>query len=210
MTRNRLVRGETILLLPGVPPSTPCLFQEENGVPAHQPPFRPQKYLMAKLPDPLQTPRVSQRAILSSSGLSSVHQEPGMPAMSFAHCTGTGTHQADLPWLLCGHLCFRQHLERVRLRELSEAEVRQHQEARPALLTSRLRCPQARGLRPIVNVGCSRRASPAPPQRQEGRCSRCSGPSALKPRPSGCAQSPGVSGGCGEVLRSQGAWPEDS
>lgn len=25
-----------------------------------------------------------------------------MPAMSFAHCTGTGTHQADLPWLPAG------------------------------------------------------------------------------------------------------------
>lgn len=61
-----------------------------------------------------------------------------------------------------GDLCFlwlhevfhcRQHLQRVQLRELSEAEVRQHQEARPALPTSRLRfIPKPRGLRPIVNM----------------------------------------------------------
>lgn len=47
----------------------------------------------------------------------------------------------------------RQHFDRVQLRELSEAEVRHLQEARPALLRSRLRfLPKPRGLRPIVNM----------------------------------------------------------
>lgn len=48
----------------------------------------------------------------------------------------------------------RQHFQRVRLRELSEAEVRLLQEARPALLLSKLRfVPKPGGLRPIVNMG---------------------------------------------------------
>lgn len=39
----------------------------------------------------------------------------------------------------------------MQLRELSAAEVKRHQEARPALLTSRLRfLPKPSGLRPIV------------------------------------------------------------
>uniref|UniRef100_A0A2K5MMA9 Telomerase reverse transcriptase n=1 Tax=Cercocebus atys TaxID=9531 RepID=A0A2K5MMA9_CERAT len=47
----------------------------------------------------------------------------------------------------------RQHLKRVQLRELSEAEARQHREARPTLLASRLRfLPKPDGLRPIVNM----------------------------------------------------------
>ncbi|ELR57435.1 Telomerase reverse transcriptase, partial [Bos mutus] len=67
-------------------------------------------------------------------------------------------------WSQLQRLGVRQHLDRVRLRELSEAEVRQHQEARPALLTSRLRfVPKPGGLRPIVNVGCVEGA-PAPPR----------------------------------------------
>ncbi|KAM7231415.1 hypothetical protein CapIbe_017860 [Capra ibex] len=67
-------------------------------------------------------------------------------------------------WSQLQRLGVRQHLERVRLRELSEAEVRQHQEARLALLTSRLRfVPKPGGLRPIVNVGCVEGA-PAPPR----------------------------------------------
>ncbi|XP_076965524.1 telomerase reverse transcriptase isoform X2 [Callospermophilus lateralis] len=49
----------------------------------------------------------------------------------------------------------RQLLERVQLRQLSEAEVRQHQGARPALPTSRLRfVPKPNGLRPIVSMDC--------------------------------------------------------
>ncbi|XP_021114239.1 telomerase reverse transcriptase isoform X3 [Heterocephalus glaber] len=49
----------------------------------------------------------------------------------------------------------RQHFERVQLRELSAAELRQHQEARLALPTSRLRfVPRLSGLRPIVNMDC--------------------------------------------------------
>lgn len=49
--------------------------------------------------------------------------------------------------------CFRQHFDRVQLRELSAAEVKRHREARPALLVSRLRfLPKPRGLRPIVNM----------------------------------------------------------
>lgn len=43
----------------------------------------------------------------------------------------------------------------MQLRQLSEAEVRQHQGARPALPTSRLRfVPKPNGLRPIVSVDC--------------------------------------------------------
>uniref|UniRef100_A0A8C3VK75 Telomerase reverse transcriptase n=1 Tax=Catagonus wagneri TaxID=51154 RepID=A0A8C3VK75_9CETA len=46
-----------------------------------------------------------------------------------------------------------QHLDRVQLRELSEAEIRRHQEAGPAVLTSKLRfVPKPNGLRPIVNM----------------------------------------------------------
>uniref|UniRef100_A0A8C0WZD1 Telomerase reverse transcriptase n=1 Tax=Castor canadensis TaxID=51338 RepID=A0A8C0WZD1_CASCN len=56
-------------------------------------------------------------------------------------------------WSKLQSIGVRQHLQRVQLRELSEAEVRQHQEARPALPTSRLRfIPKPRGLRPIVNM----------------------------------------------------------
>ena len=50
-------------------------------------------------------------------------------------------------------LSFRQHFDRVQLRELSAAEVKRHQEARPTLLMSRLRfLPKPSGLRPIVNM----------------------------------------------------------
>ncbi|XP_047411970.1 telomerase reverse transcriptase [Sciurus carolinensis] len=56
-------------------------------------------------------------------------------------------------WHKLRSLGVRQHLERARLRELSEAEVRQHQGARLALPTSRLRfLPKPSGLRPIVSV----------------------------------------------------------
>nr|XP_020747322.1 telomerase reverse transcriptase isoform X1 [Odocoileus virginianus texanus] len=67
-------------------------------------------------------------------------------------------------WSQLQRLGVRQHLDCVRLRELSEAEVRQRQEARPVLLTSRLRfVPKPGGLRPIVNMGCVVGA-PAPPR----------------------------------------------
>uniref|UniRef100_A0A2I3GIP6 Telomerase reverse transcriptase n=1 Tax=Nomascus leucogenys TaxID=61853 RepID=A0A2I3GIP6_NOMLE len=57
-------------------------------------------------------------------------------------------------WSKLQSIGIRQHLKRVQLRELSEAEVRQHREARPALLASRLRfIPKPDGLRPIVNMG---------------------------------------------------------
>ncbi|XP_058420373.1 telomerase reverse transcriptase isoform X2 [Diceros bicornis minor] len=56
-------------------------------------------------------------------------------------------------WSQLQSIGIRQHFERVQLRELSEAEVRRHQEARPALLMSRLRfVPKPSGLRPIVNM----------------------------------------------------------
>ncbi|XP_042551185.1 telomerase reverse transcriptase [Dipodomys spectabilis] len=56
-------------------------------------------------------------------------------------------------WSQLQSIGVRQHLERVRLRELSGSEVRQHQVARPALPTSRLRfIPKPCGLRPIVNM----------------------------------------------------------
>lgn len=52
-----------------------------------------------------------------------------------------------------GALCFRRHFDSVHLRELSEPEVRRYQEARPPLLTSKLRfLPKPSGLRPIVNM----------------------------------------------------------
>ncbi|XP_057397207.1 telomerase reverse transcriptase isoform X1 [Balaenoptera acutorostrata] len=57
-------------------------------------------------------------------------------------------------WSQLQSIGIRQHLERVQLRELSEADVRRHQEARPALPTSKLRfVPKPSGLRPIVNMG---------------------------------------------------------
>uniref|UniRef100_A0A8D1T193 Telomerase reverse transcriptase n=1 Tax=Sus scrofa TaxID=9823 RepID=A0A8D1T193_PIG len=57
----------------------------------------------------------------------------------------------------------RQHLDRVRLRELSEAEIRRRREARPAVLTSKLRfVPKPDGLRPIVNMANVVRARTGP------------------------------------------------
>uniref|UniRef100_A0A9L0JX24 Telomerase reverse transcriptase n=1 Tax=Equus asinus TaxID=9793 RepID=A0A9L0JX24_EQUAS len=56
-------------------------------------------------------------------------------------------------WSQLQSIGIRQHFERVQLRELSDAEFRRHQEARPALLTSKLRfVPKPNGLRPIVNM----------------------------------------------------------
>ncbi|KAM6157019.1 telomerase reverse transcriptase [Erethizon dorsatum] len=56
-------------------------------------------------------------------------------------------------WRELQNIGVRQHVERVQLRELSAAELRQHQEARPALPTSRLRfVPKLSGLRPIVSM----------------------------------------------------------
>ncbi|XP_051007030.1 telomerase reverse transcriptase [Acomys russatus] len=50
----------------------------------------------------------------------------------------------------------RQHLERMQLRELSQEEVRQRQEAWPAMPICRLRfIPKPSGLRPIVNMSYS-------------------------------------------------------
>ncbi|XP_029796960.1 telomerase reverse transcriptase isoform X2 [Suricata suricatta] len=56
-------------------------------------------------------------------------------------------------WSQLQSIGIRQLFDSVRLRELSEAEVRRHQEARPPLLTARLRfLPKPSGLRPIVNM----------------------------------------------------------
>ncbi|XP_066231030.1 telomerase reverse transcriptase isoform X1 [Saccopteryx leptura] len=56
-------------------------------------------------------------------------------------------------WSQLQNIGIRQHFNRVQLRELSAAEVKQHQEARPSLLMSRLRfLPKPSGLRPIVNM----------------------------------------------------------
>ncbi|XP_015418603.1 PREDICTED: telomerase reverse transcriptase [Myotis davidii] len=56
-------------------------------------------------------------------------------------------------WSQLQSIGIRQHFDRVQLRELSVAEVKRYQEARPALLTSRLRfLPKPSGLRPIVNM----------------------------------------------------------
>nr|XP_031298479.1 telomerase reverse transcriptase isoform X1 [Camelus dromedarius] len=66
-------------------------------------------------------------------------------------------------WTQLQSIGIRQHLDRVRLRELSEAEVKRHQEARHALLTSRLRfLPKPSGLRPIVNMDYVAGARTAP------------------------------------------------
>ncbi|XP_016067684.1 PREDICTED: telomerase reverse transcriptase [Miniopterus natalensis] len=56
-------------------------------------------------------------------------------------------------WSQLQSIGIRQHFNRVQLRELSAAEVKRHQETRPALLMSRLRfLPKPSGLRPIVNM----------------------------------------------------------
>lgn len=73
-----------------------------RGVPAQQPPSDPRSTWWPSFPHPLQTPGSPQRAVLSSPGQSSVHQEPGMPVMSSARCMGMDAHQADLPWLPTG------------------------------------------------------------------------------------------------------------
>lgn len=68
----------------------------------------------------------------------------GLPALGFSRACRAAAHEL---------LRFRQHFTRVHLRELSAADVRRHQEARVALLTSRLRfLPKPSGLRPIVNM----------------------------------------------------------
>ncbi|XP_058148628.1 telomerase reverse transcriptase [Dasypus novemcinctus] len=56
-------------------------------------------------------------------------------------------------WSKLQSIGIRQHLEKVRLREVSEAEVRRRRAARPPLLTSKLRfIPKPSGLRPIVST----------------------------------------------------------
>ncbi|XP_036993198.2 telomerase reverse transcriptase isoform X2 [Artibeus jamaicensis] len=56
-------------------------------------------------------------------------------------------------WSQLQSIGIRQHFDRVQLRQLSAAEVRRHQDARPAVLMSRLRfLPKPGGLRPIVNM----------------------------------------------------------
>ncbi|XP_004698159.1 telomerase reverse transcriptase [Echinops telfairi] len=56
-------------------------------------------------------------------------------------------------WSQLQDIGIRQHFSRVQLRELSEAEVRRHQETKPSLLISKLRfVPKRQGLRPIVNM----------------------------------------------------------
>ncbi|XP_006990067.2 telomerase reverse transcriptase isoform X1 [Peromyscus maniculatus bairdii] len=59
-------------------------------------------------------------------------------------------------WSKLQSIGVRQHLERVQLRELSQEEVRRHQEAWPAMPICRLRfIPKPSGLRPIVNMSFS-------------------------------------------------------
>ncbi|XP_021573558.1 telomerase reverse transcriptase, partial [Carlito syrichta] len=56
-------------------------------------------------------------------------------------------------WSKLRRIGVRQHLQRVRMRELSEAEVQQRRQAKPAMLTSKLRfIPKPNGLRPVVNM----------------------------------------------------------
>ncbi|XP_039093962.1 telomerase reverse transcriptase isoform X7 [Hyaena hyaena] len=56
-------------------------------------------------------------------------------------------------WSQLQSIGIRRHFDSVHLRELSEPEVRGYQEARPPLLTSKLRfLPKPSGLRPIVNM----------------------------------------------------------
>ncbi|XP_049717117.1 telomerase reverse transcriptase [Elephas maximus indicus] len=56
-------------------------------------------------------------------------------------------------WNKLQSIGIRQHFNKVRLRELSEAEVQRRQQTKPSLLTSKLRfVPKAHGLRPIVNM----------------------------------------------------------
>ncbi|CAO2592048.1 Telomerase reverse transcriptase [Lemmus lemmus] len=59
-------------------------------------------------------------------------------------------------WSKLQSIGVRQHLERVRLQELSQEEVRQYQEAWPVTPIYRLRfIPKPSGLRPVVNMGYS-------------------------------------------------------
>ncbi|XP_006872442.1 PREDICTED: telomerase reverse transcriptase isoform X2 [Chrysochloris asiatica] len=56
-------------------------------------------------------------------------------------------------WNQLQSIGIRQHFNKVRLRELSEADIRRRQEAKPSLLASKLRfVPKPQGLRPIVNM----------------------------------------------------------
>ncbi|KAM6224389.1 telomerase reverse transcriptase [Rhynchocyon petersi] len=56
-------------------------------------------------------------------------------------------------WNKLQSIGIRQHFSKVRLRELSEAEVQRRRQAKPSLLTSKLRfVPKPQGLRPIVNM----------------------------------------------------------
>ncbi|KAM9253402.1 telomerase reverse transcriptase [Dugong dugon] len=56
-------------------------------------------------------------------------------------------------WNKLQSIGIRQHFNKVRLRELSEEEVQRCQQAKPSLLTSKLRfVPKPQGLRPIVNM----------------------------------------------------------
>ncbi|XP_055453965.1 telomerase reverse transcriptase isoform X3 [Psammomys obesus] len=59
-------------------------------------------------------------------------------------------------WSKLQSIGVRQHLERVQLRELSHEEIRQRQEAWPAMPICRLRfIPKPSGLRPVVNMSYS-------------------------------------------------------
>lgn len=199
MTRSRLVCRETILLLPGAPPSTPCLFHVED---------------MGSLPTSLlQTPEaLDGQAAHTHSRPQSLPSEPfsgprSCPVLVWALSTG---NQACWSWALptsrarastrltCPG-CPWAPLFQTTLRLCAASRtVRSRGQATPggqagsADVQAPFR-PQARRAAAHREHGlcCGR---PGAAQRQEGRCSCCSGQSAFKPRPSGCGQSPEVSG----------------
>lgn len=198
VTRRRLVCRETILLLPGAPPSIPCLFHVED---------------MGALPASLlQTPEaLDGQAAHTHSRPQSLPSEPSSgprscPVLVWALPTG---NQACWSWALptsrerastrltCPG-CPRAPLFQTTLRLCAASRtVRSRGQATPggqagsADVQAPLR-PQARRAAAHREHGlcCGR---PGAAQRQEGRCSCCSGQSAFKPRPSGCGQSPEVS-----------------
>lgn len=138
-----------------------CTFHlEEHGVFLPRGPSSPSLRCLGLC---TQGNRVSWAPAMEGAPAASVHMSawlwrPRLQALP----TSQGLVSSVRPgcWLLRGlwaasHevLCCRQHFERVQLRELSDAEFRRHQEARPALLTSKLRfVPKPNGLRPIVNM----------------------------------------------------------
>lgn len=210
MTRSRLVCRETILLLPGAPPSTPCLFHVED---------------MGSLPTSLlQTPEaLDGQAAHTHSRPQSLPSEPfsgprSCPVLVWALSTG---NQACWSWALptsrarastrltCPG-CPWAPLFQTTLRLCAASRtVRSRGQATPggqagsADVQAPFR-PQARRVAAHREHGlcCGR---PGAAQRQEGRTRVVPGKARLNPGPVGVVKVPRCL-----ALGSQGVWPEDS